>query len=416
MDDMASVRGVRELVRGWRVVVAGMLGMGLGAMGLPFYAAGLFLRPLSAAFGWTRAEISVVSLCQASGTLIMAPVVGALADRYGAKRLAPIALVLSGLCYGAMSLMGHNLLELYAGWFVVTAVGSGSAAVTWSRTLNAWFDRFRGLALGVVLTGSGLVALIAPVTLAPLIAHQGWRAGFLAAGGVVLAAALPVWLLLRGQDIKIERPAARAETSGMTMTEALRARRFWQCVAGFGLVGAAVTGTLVHLPSLLADRGLSPAQVGALTGALGLTVIGGRLLVGGLIDRIHAPYVGFVFMGAAAGAALCLAQGRPAVGIALLGLALGGEIDLLTYLISRYFGLKAFGLIYGWQLALFSLAASIGPIILGAVHDYLGDYRPGLYGFALSALIGATLTATLGRYPPALAAGAAEAPIEASPA
>jgi MFS family permease len=401
---MTTASGVRELARGWRVVLAGLLGIGLGSTGLPYYAIGQFIRPLNLAFGWTRAEISVVSLSQAGGSLIFAPVMGYLVDRYGAKRLAPVSLALGGVGYALMCLMGHHLLELYLGWFAVCVLSSGSTGVVWARALNAWFDRVRGLALGVALTGSGLVALLAPLVLAPVIAAHGWRAGFLVCGAATGLSALPVWWLLRSQDIKVERPPAQAETVGLTVRQAIKTRVFWQAVAGFILAGGTVTATILHLTPLLLDRGYSPLQVGAMTGMMGITVIIGRLSLGVLVDRIHAPYVGVAFFGAAAAADLCLIHGWPLAGIALIGLAAGAEIDLLPYLSSRYFGLKAYGAIYGWQLALFSLGASFGPVLMGAVHDHFGDYRPGLYGCVGLIAAGVVLIGTLGRYPPALQA------------
>jgi predicted MFS family arabinose efflux permease len=390
--------GVAELTRGWRVVLAGVCGIGLGGTGLPFFTIGLFIRPLSQAFGWNRAETSAVSLFQQGGLMVMAPVIGFLADRYGAKRLAPVSLIGLAGAFALLALIGQSLPGLYAGWFLLSVLASGSAPVVWSRTLNGWFDASRGLALGIAMAGAGLAAVLGPPILMPIIAHHGWRMGFLAASGLTLLAVPPVVLLLRSQETRIGHPARRIEASGTSLKEAMRSVKFWQSAIGFFLIGAAVSALIVHLSPLLVDRGVSPLRAGALVGGLGFAVIAGRVGVGVLADRYHAPYVAFGFLSLAALGALALAGGHAVIGIALLGLAAGAEMDLLAFLSSRYYGLKAFGAIYGWQLALFNLGAGVGPIMLGAIHDRTGDYRLGLYLCAVLILLGSAMVAALGPY------------------
>jgi hypothetical protein len=204
-----------------------------------------------------------------------------------------------------------------------------------------------------------------------------------------------VLLLLR------ERPSSQAHATasqGSTLREAIARRRFWQCGAGFVLIGGPLAAVIVHLAPMLTDGGMTPAHAARLTGLLGVAIIAGRVCLGAASDRFHAPYVGFAFLLLPVGGCLLLAHGIAVPGIISLGLAAGAEVDLLAYLCARYWGLKAYGQIYGWQLAAFSLAAGLAPIAMGVAQDRLGSYGPGLYVCAAAILAGALLIASLGRF------------------
>lgn len=137
---------------------------------------------------------------------------------------------------------------------------------------------------------------------------------------------------------------------------------------------------------------------------LGFAIIAGRLGIGVLVDRFYAPAVAFGILAIAAGACflLMLAGGNLAlalVAVVLIGLAAGAEVDLVAYLASRYFGLRAYGEIYGWQLGFFALGAGLGPMGVGRLYDATGSYNVGLIACAVGFGVGAILIGVLGRYP-----------------
>jgi predicted MFS family arabinose efflux permease len=121
--------------------------------------------------------------------------------------------------------------------------------------------------------------------------------------------------------------------------EVLVTGRFWMLTAVFFLVGISVNGTAAHVVPLLTDAGIPRAEAAATMGVFGLATLCGRLLSGYLVDRFFAAYVatalflapiaGFVFLASAHGV-------LPTIGVTLLGLGLGTEIDLIAFLVSRY--------------------------------------------------------------------------------
>src|SRR5205814_6707805 len=133
----------------------------------------------------------------------------------------------------------------------------------------------------------------------------------------------------------------------------------------------------------------------------GLATMTGRLLAGYLVDRFFASYVATVlFLAPIAGFAfLASATGTlPAIGVILLGLGLGTEIDLIAFLVSRYFGQRAFGQIYGYCFMVFSFGSASGRLLGGYVYDLAGSYNPALIGAGISLLIAVILVNRLGPY------------------
>jgi predicted MFS family arabinose efflux permease len=171
--------------------------------------------------------------------------------------------------------------------------------------------------------------------------------------------------------------------------------------AAFFLVAIAINGSAAHIVPLLTDHGLSAASATAILAIFGLATMSGRLLAGFLVDRIFAPYVAtFFFLAPIAGFAfLASASGMlPAAGVVLMGMGLGTEIDLIAFLVTRYFGQRAFGQIYGYFFMIFGLGSSLGRFLAGLVYDLAGSYTPALIGAALALVAAVILVNRLGSY------------------
>jgi MFS family permease len=152
----------------------------------------------------------------------------------------------------------------------------------------------------------------------------------------------------------------------------------------------------------LTDRG-STAQVAALaTSFVGAALLIGRVVSGYLLDRFFGPRIAAVFFGGVAiGIALLWIGNSRELGFAgalLVGLGMGAEVDIIAYLTSRYFGLRAFGEIYGYAFGAFALAGGVGTFLMGAGFDLTGSYRTPLAGFFTATLVAIVLMTQLGPY------------------
>jgi cyanate permease len=262
------------------------------------------------------------------------------------------------------------------------------------------------------MVGLGGGAIVMPMIAQRLIATFGWRTAFALVGCAILVIPMPiVGLFLRETPAEMglrpdgEPTAATTcagEIEGLTWGESWRSGPFWLLVTAFVLLAASVHACVIHMPELFADRGATAQMAAMASSVTGLALLVGRIGTGYLLDRYFGPHVAL--------AICCLS----ALGIALLwvdpgemfmlaaaflvGLGLGSEVDIITFLMSRYFGLRSLGQTVGFAFGAFVLAGGVGPLVMGFSFDRVGSYRLPLTAFFAATLAAAALLARLGPY------------------
>jgi MFS family permease len=327
-------------------------------------------------------------------------------DRVGARPVAIVCVCGIGIGSALLAFTGPSIWTFYALYALRSAVSVGSLPPTFAKVVGEYFERRRGMALGIALCTTGIGAIILPTYVQTLISAFGWRAAYVGLGLLPLCLALPAILLFMPR--KGEGPAAAGATdrvaAGLTLGEALRGYRFWvmAVLALFG--GLALSGLIANLVPMLVDRGFSPAEAARQIGLYGLTIIVGRLVSGWLLDRFWAPAVGSAFLLAPCAGVLMLASGIDtslpvAIAVVMIALASGAEFDLIAFLCGRYYGQRAFSTIYSIHYACFGVGAGAAPAIYGIVHDRTGSYAAVLSYVAIGFACAAAAILTLGRYP-----------------
>ena len=404
--------GPGEFTRGWRVLIASLLGTAFGASPLPYNTIGFFIEPLQREFGWTKAEVSFgVTVYGVLGALL-APVFGWLADRYGVRRVALGSLTAFGLAFASFALIPGTLAWYYALWTLIGLVGIGSTPITWSRAINLWFFRNRGLALGLTLVGTSISAMLLPTLTVQFVTHFGWRESFALLALLPLAIALPIGLAWFREPRVEERPPELAAAAGgglvlagRTLGEAMREYRFYALWVSIVLISVAYGGALVHMPSMLGAQGFTPTQAASVMGVFGLSIFAGRIITGLLLDRFWAPLVTLPILCLPAVSCYLLAVDHsltPTMAVLaafLLGFSSGAETDLIAYLAGRYFGMANYGQIYGMLYMAFGMSTAVSATLYGWVRDSTGSYDAMLFAAAIMFVVGALLLLTLGRYP-----------------
>ncbi|HUB94534.1 MAG TPA: MFS transporter, partial [Stellaceae bacterium] len=336
------------------------------------------------------------------------PALGWLLDRFGARPVLLVGVVFFAAATAMQSFMTASLVGIYL-LFVLRGLGSsGPSPTTFAFVVSRWFDRRRGLALGIAMSGVGLGTAIIPPIAAWLIGAYGWRIAYVGLGAVILIlGGLPILLFIRdpSEEERARMPHLAAATlPGVGLREALTGSwRFWAMVLAFFLGVVALNGTLTQIVAMLMDRGWKLQAATSILAASGLAALAGRLLSGWCVDRYHGPYVaaGF-FTLPMIGTALFgsgLGQPAPLLGALLCGLALGAEIDLMGFFASRYFGLKAFGKILGTMFGIFAGSTGIGPYISGKSFDLYHSYNPAFRFYEVILVIAIILFVPLGPYP-----------------
>ena len=314
-----------EFRRGWPVILASLIGIGLGLSPLPFYTAGVFAPHLQTAFGWSTAQIMAGLSITTLAVVVAAPAAGLLAERYGTRPVVLISTTLFGLTYLSMATLGNSLMQFYVTWGLIAFFGAGTLPITFTRTVNRWFDRHRGIALGLAMTGTGVFGILCKPYLAWVISTWGWRGGYVGLGLLPLLVALPIaFAFFRDPETTEKSHTASEVITGLTRGEAFRSWRFWLICVAIVFIAFCLGGPVPNLEGILRDHGFSPATMLNLTPLIGLSAIFGRILGGLLLDRFWAPAVAFAILGLPAIACWMLAQnscsfGQAAFAIILIG-------------------------------------------------------------------------------------------------
>jgi MFS family permease len=393
--------GFQSRSSGWAVVAASVAALIVGQGSINVFAAGVFLKPVSEELGFGRGEISTAIGISNLMIALATPFFGRLIDKYGVQRPLLASIALFALATAAMSMITPSIAVLYGLYAIAGLVGVGQNPGAYSKAVSAWFDSRRGLALGITLAGVGLGTAIVPQLSSYLIGHFGWRLGYVGLGAtIIVLALLPVALWVRLPDSSVGGSIAQRVTVGMTVREALRDWRFWALTVSFFIGGLVINGSLVHIVPLLTDRGVSlPAAVGAVSSA-GLALIVGRLIAGYLMDKMHAPLLGifFLILPLVGLVLLTVESVNPIIGAILLGLGIGAEVDLLSYLVSRYFGMKSFGTLHGLMFSGVVLGNAAGAASLGWAFQANGSYNAAFTVFEALLVVGCILFGILGAY------------------
>jgi MFS family permease len=388
------------------VVVAGLIGSTLGAGPVIFYSLPLLMRPITQEFHWSIGDFSVVQGIASITVFVASPFLGYLTDRWGARAIMLPGILAFGVANFLLSLLNGSLTELYLFWFLIGLSAAFVGPVAYSKVISAWFFRHRGLALGISLgVGGGLGGALMPLVVGPIILAHGWRAAYWTMAGAIIVISLPVAYFLLFEPAgwrEREKQALPTDTIGMTAAEARKTRNFWLLTIAQFLGAICVLGVLAHSVNLLTVRGFSP-QIGiGVLSAAGLTSILGRIISGYFLDRINSPRVSLIFFVAPLIAVLLLQYGgSPSViilGGIVLGIGLGAEGEIVSYFISRYFGLRALAEIYSYTYGIFVIGAGVGPVVFGASYDANHSYTPILTICEIGMVVSVVLMALLGRY------------------
>jgi MFS transporter, OFA family, oxalate/formate antiporter len=396
-----------EFQRGWRIVLASMAGIACGSSPVPFTSIGQLIGPMREALGWSIAQISLAITVYGLCASAMAPLVGALADRHGVRKVALWSLLLFGLSFGSLALTPANVWAWWIAWGLAGLVGVGSGSLTWTRGIGLWFFRQRGLALGIALIGTSFTGVLVPQFAGAVIDQFGWRAAFPVLAMLPLFIALPiVWLWFR-EPTAGERPVgvfAAGRALGLLTSEAVRGYRFWLMIASILLVALAYGGIFVHLQQMVELAGFSRVESRGVVSLMAVAVLLGRVGTGWFLDRIWAPLVTLPVLSLPAVACVLLAGDGLTLPIAYfcalaVGLAAGAETDMIAYMASRYFGMANYGRIYGLLFLPFGIASAISPAVYGWTRDATGDYDLALNVATGMFVLGAVVLLGLGRYP-----------------
>lgn len=401
----ASAR--EEWQRSWPLVILTALALTSSPATLPVYSIGVLTAPLQAEFGWSRATIQAAITFSTGLGLIGGPLGGWMVDRFGVRKSILFGIVGLSSAVLACTAMTGSVWQLYAFYAAMALLGAGAGAVSWTYLIANRFEKSRGLALGVALSGTGLAAVLAPRIAAAGLEWGGWQSAYLWLAGFGVLLILPLCALgLPREPVETNSsrlPEHAIQRSGLTVAQAVRDRRFWLIGVATFCIYVAVGGLIPNMVPAFTDSGLSQDQAVAIMGFFGLSIIAGRIAVGFLVDLFWAPLVASTVLLPAAIACFLIQQplefGAYAAAAMIIGMATGMEFDMLGFLAARYLGLAHFARIYGRLYIFVALGAGLAPPAFGFAYDTFGDYSWPLTISAGLLVLGAICFLALGHYP-----------------
>jgi predicted MFS family arabinose efflux permease len=281
--------------------------------------------------------------------------------------------------------------------------------VSWTKAVASRFEHSRGLAFAITLSGAPITTTFIPIVATAFTLAYGWRSGFF---GVAVIWALIVWPLVflffrsaheeQASSADEAKPLAQVELPGIDVAEALRGPAFYQLLLASALFAFTVVGTTVHFVPILTDSGAQPMAAAGIASLVGIFAFIGRVGMGLLLDRFPANLLGgAVCTLPAMSCAILLTNGSDplfqAIAAALLGLTVGGEIDIIAYLTTRQFGLKRYGAIYGSMTAAMNIGTATGGLMAGAIFDWQGSYDTFLFVTITAMLTSSVALLTIGK-------------------
>ena len=400
-----------ELQQRWPLVLATCIGIISSSFVLPYYTIGALVGPVTAEFGWTRAEFQSAILFSSGLGALTSPFVGWLIDRFGARRVALPAMLGLGVGFFIASSMQGELWMLFLAYGSIALLGAGTIPVTWTRAIATSFFKRRGLALGLSLTGTGICASVAPHYTVWLTSEFGWRGAYIGLGLVPFILVWPVlYFLFRPvestgvEDNKGDHEVYQAH-DGLTLSEAAKSYRFWILLLSILFAYMGFSGIGPNLFPSMTDDGFSREQAATIQSVFGISIIVGRVVVGYLCDRYWAPGIACVCLLMPTVGTLIFYGDQSFVMAAIasftIGFAAGAELDLMAFLAAKYFGLKHYAKIYSVLYATLAVCSGTAPMAFASVYDITGSYDTGFVAATILFLVASAMVLALGRYPKA---------------
>lgn len=386
------------------VLITACLGVFAGFGSVFIFTFGVFLKPLSAAFGWGREEVSLGFAVAALTVGACSPFLGRLFDRYPARRIILPCVVIYGVGFGSLSLLTPHIGHFLGVLLVLGVVGNGTTQLGYARVISTWFHASRGRALAAMMAGSGTGSMVFPPLAQALITAYGWRSAYAILGGMILLLGIPLAAVFLDEPEGHRRPVESASStrSNGGIWQCVRSAPFLLIISGLLLFSCATNGLMAHLPPFLTDRGFSPERAASVLSVMGFAALASKFGTGYLLDRFFAARVAACqFLICAAGVLVIIfsqGMGTACLGALLVGAGMGTESDATPYLLTRYFGLESFGELYGYSWTAYACTGALGPLIMGWMYDHTGSYHATLLVFAAIVFLSAVLFGILPRY------------------
>jgi MFS family permease len=413
---LASTLARRNIHYGWVVVAATFLTMLVtaGAMGAP----GVLIKPLEDEFGWSTSSISSALAIRLVLFGLMGPFAAAFMNRFGLRPVIFFALTTIGLGFIG-SLFMTQLWQLLLLWGVVVGFGTGLTAMVLAATVSTrWFNKQRGLVIGMLSASSATGQLVFLPLMAELTTRYGWRATIIFVCGLLMLAALFVLCLMRDRPADVNLPIygettiTPAPQAGVglltlltspliTLKEISKTSTFWILFATFFICGLSTNGLIqTHFVTLCGDYGIVPVAAASVLAVMGIFDFFGTIGSGWLSDRFDNRWLLFWYYGLRGLSLLFLPFSHfTFYGLSIFAVFYGldwiATVPPTVKIAADRFGPEKAGLVFGWIFAGHQLGAATAAFGAGLSRTELQSYLPAFFVAGAFCMLASILAITL---------------------
>jgi len=396
---------MKKLFYGWWIVLAYFL-IALYTGGVVYYGFTAFFEPIVEEFGWSYTQVSIAFSIRGLEMGMLAPIIGFLVDRLGPRKLT----FAGGLLLGAALILlsqTKTLLMFYSS-FILLGIGVSLCASTVIMTAVAhWFKKNVGKAMGIVACGFGAGGIIIPLVVL-LIDRYHWRTALIVLGLGMWALIIPLSNIIRHRpehygyfpdgEIPTEPSSAqegRYIEKGLPFNEGIKSKNFWKIAVGEAIRVMLNMALITHIMPYLSSIGMPRGSAALIATSVPLLSIIGRFSSGWLGDIVDKRYVlaGVYFLISIGTFAFSYIHVKWLIIPFLLFFApaQGGSVSLRGAIVRDYFGITAFGKLFGIIMGMAAIGGIIGPTLAGWTFDTIGSYQPVWFFFAGSGVFAALL-------------------------
>lgn len=395
---------------GWWIVATSCVVNAIGG-GVYWYGFAVFFLPIKAALGLSSTSTSLIfSLSRAEGA-IEGPVAGYMIDRFGARKILTVGVIVVGIGYVLLSQVNSYLwfLIIYLG--IISLAFNGSFSTSTMSVVNNWFIRRKGLAMAISIAAHSLGGAIISPILAFAIYHMGWRITIALSGILLAAFVVPFAQLLRPSPEamgllpdgdKKELSSTETATSKtnvkesleFTVKQALRTDTYWMLAFGTMLRTGTLGTLIVHFIPIMVWKGNSEQGAAMMLGVMAFLSIPMRIGIGWLGDRWSRSRMlsGGMVLGAIS---LLVLQGSSDLWQIWVFICVFSVVEGLSALnwalVGDYFGRKRFATLRGILSLIYSWGMIIMPLVAGRIYDQTESYRMAIWIFIGMYVVGALL-------------------------
>lgn len=391
-----------ELRTNWQPLVAATAGLSAG-LSLSAYTNAVMAPQFLSEFGWQRSDFALTGVITLL-TFVFLPIYGRLTDLFGVRRVAVAGVIGLPACWVAYAVMSGPIWQYFVINVVLIGLGVTTTPAIYSRIVATCFDRARGLALAIAISGPPLLGAVGAPALEVINRAYGWRAGCLAIALTIAVIGVLALLLLPAENTRLRRARGEGRTAG-DYRQIGRTAVFWILLAGVLLCNLYHTVTTAQLGVVLGDSlagGGTGSQVSLLISVFAVAVIVGRFVCGVALDRLPAHGVAAVAL--AMPGLGCLLIASPwngfvvlVVAVCCLGAAWGAEGDVIAYLVARRFDLTLYSTVLSILSAAIGVSSALGALILSRMLAASDSFNGFLILTGAAAFIGGALFLLLGR-------------------